>query len=1032
MIERLIRFFIEKSILNHILLVFIIVMAVFSYKKIPKEIFPSADLEAIVVSGGYVGSSPDILDKMVVFEIEDGLKTLREVGTIESTVRNGSFSIKAYLKDGMSTTTALDEVKDVIARIKRNLPSDMNEPIAKVMVHSYPLVTIAIATDDGDEALLKVANEVKDVLVKIPNLSDINIHGDRDYELLFRIDEKKIEAYDVNTQAVVTALASLSSIFPIGTIESRGEHVFVSTANGESDIEKLRDTTIVVGGKRLKVKDIAYAEFVLSDPLQLSHFNGKPNISIGINKAQAGNAIALVREIKEVLKKYQKKYPTYMFDTYTDTSIWIKNRLNTVISNILFGLILVSLAVYFFVNARISFVVTVGIPTSFMIGVISAQMMGYSLNMLSLLGALIALGMLVDEAIVVAENIYRHLEEGDDPKTAAILGASEMFPAVLTATATTIFAFLPLLIMSGEMGVFMRILPVMISVLLLSSLVEAFVFLPLHSYEVLHVVKNNERAERFWSWLYVHYKTLLMYLLERRYKTVAFFLVLTLVSVVMLGKNSKFQLFPDFDNTQIYVSGKVNINNRLEETQEYVKEIEKILLEKLSREHVASITSLTGFKLDATFKPQMAENNFHIFVNLHEKKAENVFNRYINPYLSPEYDDSDMLRTIDAEEIVKEIEKFTKTLSQNGNYEEFQVFTPKAGIVKSDIEISFSGDITKVQKHIDAIIAKMKTIEGVHNSSDDLIEGKKEYKLKINDYGASLGFNERYVGGILRSLFLKGELSKMFYKGELINVRSEEFNKDDIGRFKNIYIDIPGTFQKIKLSEVVNFNPQAGYSEIYKEDGVRISTIAGSLDKKILTSTEFLERMDDVLEEAKKDGIKIEIKGEQKENKQIQREMMQAAVIALFLIFIALVWMFNSIPLSILVLSSIPLSVLGVFVGNLVMGLNMTMPGLLGIVGLSGVVVNDGIIMVDFIKKARSEAEFLTFAVRRLRPILLTSITTILGLSTLIFFASGQALILQPMAVSLGFGLAWATVLNLLFIPTVYASIYKKRLNGAS
>ncbi len=1027
MIKKIITFAIEKSILNHIFLLFIVILGIFAYNKIPKEIFPPTNLDAISISGYYSGTSPDILNKMAVVNIEDELKNLSDISTIESTIKNGFFRIKADLKDDADIEDAINEVKDIISNIRRDLPSDMDEPTTKRIKNSFPLVTIAIASHEDKEKLLEVANTLKRELSSIKDLSDISVRGDVDKELLFKLYSGKIEALGLNQDRVVNALSSLSSIFPVGMIKQKGEHLFLSTFNGLKDAGEIKDTIISIGDKKVRVGDIAHISFALSDPTEISHFNALPNISVNINKAKTGNSIALVKEIRAILKNYESKYKAYKFEIYTDTSIWIRNRLNTVFSNIIFGLILVSLSIWVFVNARIAFVVGIGIPTSFIIGVIATEMMGYSINMLSLLGALIALGMLVDEAIVVAENIQSHLEKGDDPKTAAINGASEMFPAVLTATATTIFAFLPLLIMSGEMGVFIKILPIMISILLLSSLLEAFFFLPLHAKEVIRAKHKKSSSENFWKWAKDKYRNTLQFLLKFRVIVILLFLIFTLgMSVVML-KNSKFQLFPTFDTTQIYVSGKVDKNYDIYQTQEFVTEVEKALLANLSQTEISSITSISGMKLNAKFLPEMGDNFFHIFINLHERVSQNFYNRYINPIFSPEYDSSDMMRQHSAQDIAKDIEKITKQFQHDKNYEEFSVVVPGAGVVESDIEISLVGESEEVKKELEKLEREFSNIDGVSNVNHDMIEGEKEIKFRVNRYGESLGFNEKNIASSLRVLFLKPEISKMFYDGKLIRVKSQDINKDKIQRLNNLLISIPNTLKKVRLSEVVEFIIKPSYATIFKEDGVKISTIYGSLDKEKITSGEFLKIIKPLLEKIREQGIKVNIKGEEKENKKIQQEMSQAAVIAIFLIFLALIWMFNSISLSLFVLSTIPLSIFGVLLGHIIMGINLTMPGMLGIVGLAGVVVNDGIIMIDFLRKADNLEEFLQLSSRRLRPILLTSITTVLGLSTLIFFAEGQAVILQPMAISLGFGITWATVLNLLFLPILYATVHKIR-----
>ena len=1024
MIRSFIKFAVDKSVLNHIFLLFLIVLGVFSYQKIPKEIFPPSNLDAISITGGYSGTSPDVLDKIAVKTIEDDIANLNNIDRIESAIRNGFFSIVVYLKSGANRGELLDDVKDVISSKQKDFPSDMNEPIAKIMETNYPLISIAIASKKNDQAhMLEVADALKSKLSKIEDLSDISIRGDVDRELVFKIDEKKLSAYGLDSAEFARAISSLSEVFPVGVIKQTGEHLFISTYGGEKEVEKLNNTILHVSGKRVYLGDVATAEFTFSDELELSHFNGKPNISISINKAKTGNAIALVRDIREILKTYETKYSSYTFETYSDSSVWIRNRLNTVASNIIFGLILVGLSVWIFISGRIAFVASVGIPVSFMMGLIAAELLGYSLNMLSLLGALIALGMLVDEAIVVAENIYRHLENGDNPRDAAINGATEMFPAVLTATATTIFAFLPLLIMSGEMGVFMRLLPIMISILLVSSLFEAFYFLPLHAKDFLKVKSKKKKNETLWTFLNGIYSKVLDVLLKFRKTSLVIFLIVVISLIVLLGKNSKFQLFPDFDTTQIYISGKVNINNDLEDTQKIVTKIEKILQVKINENEIASIASVSGFMLDAKYKPHYAENNFHIFIDLYDRVPENAFNKYINPYLSPEYDDSRMLRERGARVILEDIKKYTLELSQNGEFEEFKAIVPGAGIVSSDVEIALSGDDAMIKKAISELTKEIKKADGTYNVDNDLKAGKKELKLRVNSYGQILGFTEKSISSLLRPYFFKAEVAKMFYNGELIKIRSQEKMKDTYDAISSFYLTVPGQKTQVRLSDVVDFEFKDGYADIYKDEGERVSSVFASLKKAEITSSELLSSLDPLLKKFEKQGITVIVKGEEQENKKIQKEMGQAAIIAIFLIFIALVWMFDSVLLSVTLLTSIPLSLLGVLGGHMFMDINLTMPGLLGIVGLSGVVVNDGIIMMDFIKKAKSIKEITKFATMRLRPILLTSITTILGLSTLIFFASGQAVILQPMAISLGFGLAFATVLNLFYLPVLFTII---------
>jgi multidrug efflux pump subunit AcrB len=361
-------------------------------------------------------------------------------------------------------------------------------------------------------------------------------------------------------------------------------------------------------------------------------------------------------------------------------------------------------------------------------------------------------------------------------------------------------------------------------------------------------------------------------------------------------------------------------------------------------------------------------------------------------------------------------------------FEEFVVDVPGTGIVAHDVEISLSGKSDEETLHALAKIKqKLASIKGVHNIADDADIGEKELKLKVNEYGESLGFNESVIQSQLQAYYLKAEYGKLFNQEGLLRIRIESDLDKKIDSIEEIELEVPGKNQHVALKDIADFIFKRGFVTIKKEDGMRLRSAYASLDKKIITSHEVMQQIEPLLQELKKEGFKVIIKGEEKENKKNIKEMMQAAVIAIFLIFITLVWLFDSIVKSLIVISTIPLVLLGVYFGHWVMGLNLSMTGLIGVVGLAGVVVNDGLIMVDFIKKAKNSEELMQRAKTRLRPILLTSLTTVLGLFTLMFFASGQAMILQPMAISLGFGIAWATVLNLIYVPLLYAVVYRVR-----
>ncbi len=1009
--KKVLEFFIKNSAFTHTLFFIVIIASFLSYQRVPKELFPPATLDKILIEGEYAGASPDTLNKMAVSKIEDDLKSFQEISSIESVIRNGAFSITVNLKPDSNKLELLSEFKTITSNLKKDLPSDMNEPTVSIVKKAFPLMFVSVGSNTlSKEELLKVANEIKKILSNIKDLSKIDIRGDSDKNIYFYLDNQKIEALGINKLALIDALSQTSVIFPIGKIDDT-THYFLSMKS--LNVNDFNSMIIKVGNKFVRLKDIATIKKEFATPTQIGKFNGVKTITLDIRKGESGDAIAISKQIREILKNYQKTHKDVIFGISTDTSKWVRNRFNTVVSNITFGLILVFFVMWLFLNLRISLVVSIGIPTSFAIALIFLDYFGYSLNLLSLLGALIALGMIVDEAIVVGENIYRHIEMGKDKLQAAIDGTYEVFWPVVASAMTTVLAFMPLLMIKGEIGVFIKILPIMITILILSSIFEAFVFLPLHSKEILKV--SYSKKEEFWYKFNLVYKNILSFLF--RYKFIALFFFLGIVPFLIFEgfKHSKFQLFPDFDVSQIYVNGKLDKNYSITQTADAIKVIESDLKKYLGKD-VEGFTTVVGMKMNTKGEANIGENYFHIFVDLYDKKPTDFYNRYIAPIFQP-IKISHQTRTLSAKEIASRLNEDFKHLKL-GDIKELNVIVPQAGVIKSDIVISIGGDNSlKAIKELEHIMHSMK---GVYNIYDDAEFGANEVKLNVNEYGEKLGFNEKTIFLALRGFFAEGEYAKTFDKDGIVKIVLKDKFKDRIDELKNFRINIPNSNKYVLLSKIVDFEIVKSFKKIHKYNGIAAKNIYATLDKKVITVKEFYKKIEPLLNKYKKEGLKILIGGAAKTSKDFKRDLMNSFIIAILLIFLVLVLMFNSIALPFVIISVIPLSLLGVLVGNFVMGMNLTMLGMIGLVGLAGVVVNDGIVMIDFIKKAKNLEELLDYASFRLRPILLTSITTFFGLITLMFFPYGQSAILQPLAIALGFGIAWGTILNLFYLPIFY------------
>ena len=1012
------KFFIKNSVLTHTIFFFLIILSILSYNRVAKELFPPSTLDQIMITGAYPGASSDTLNKIAVTPIEDGIKNYAEVVNIESTILNGSFSIVADIKPGSDMNVLLSDFKSEVSNIRTNLPSDMTEPSVTIVKKAFPLITVTISGNIDKFELLHIANKLKQKLLVLRDLSKIQIDGDGDKELKVSLNSEKIEALGLDKNLIINAISNLSSITPIGKMEGSTQYYILM--KNIKNLDDINNMIIKIGDKLVKLKDIATLKYDIQTPSTLGKFNGVKDISLTIKKGESGDAIALTKKIRKITKEFAKNYPDLNFGFSMDTSVWVKNRLNTVVSNIIFGLILVFFAMWIFINKRISFVVTIGIPTSFAIALLFLDYLDFSLNLLSMLGALIALGMIVDEAIVVAENIQRHLEMGKDKTTAAIDGAKEVFIPVLASAMTTIFAFLPLLMIQGEIGVFMKIIPIMITILILSSVLEAFIFLPLHAKETLSLKENSK--EEMWSKINTFYKKVLTQFLRFRWISLIFFLVIIPMLTVFGFKHSKFQLFPDFDTTQIYVKGSVESNNTIYDTYKAIIPIENVLKEKLGGNDIKSFTTIVGMKLNGKSNINSAENNFQIFVDLYDRKPHDFYNKYIAPLLIPiSSNPDDVKREKSAKEIAKELQQEYKKLGIN--IPDLSVEVPQAGMVKSDIVISLTEtDKHKLIKDLKRIEEKLKEIKGVHSIYDDAELGAKLLKLKINNYGQKLGFTQGYIVSFLRGYFGDVEVAKTI-NNKVVKIKLKDINKDKFEFIRNFRINIPNTNQEILLSKVTDFIIENNFKKLNKYNGVLAKSVYANLDKKVITTSEVYKKIDPLLKELKEEGVKIEIGGAKKVSKEFMKDIKYSAIVAVILIFLTLVAMFNSVLLPFVVISVIPLSLLGVIIGNFIMGMNFTMIGMIGVVGLAGIVVNDGIIMIEFLKDAKSLEDLMNKASLRVRPILLTSITTILGLATLIFYPFGQSVILQPLAIVIGFGLAFSTLLNLFYLPLFFAII---------
>jgi len=1019
---QLIEYSIHNKRLSYALLFFLIFMGVNAYIKIPKEMFPDVELEKIAISGSYAGASATNMDKMAVRDLENAIANISGIDKSETTIVPGSFRITLTLNEYAQKIDLLNKVKDAISASKQFLPSDMVEPTATLLDKSKSLIRLSVASDTLNRGeLTLVASEIKSKLSKIKNISDISIRGDSSQEVAIEINSDAVLAYGLNPASVISAISELSYIYPIGNIEQKGSFAFVSTVNGKQNIADYEESILKIDSKYIKLGDIAEVKIHYPQTQTLYSFNNKVTLTLVISKTVEGNSIALSKELQEYIHKISSGYPEVEFRFSQDSSKPIKERLDTVISNLMFGLILVFVSLYILINLRIAFIVSLGIPFSFIIGLLFIYYMGYSINIISLLGALIVIGIVVDDSIVVGENIQRHIDEGMEKHEAAVVGLKEVMLPVILATVTTAAAFLPIFMMSGEIALFLVLVPIVVVIILFASLIESFFFLPLHATELL----TKSKAMVNWVPLQEMYEKILYFHIRYKKTFVLMFLVVIPILTVIAAKSMKFQFFPNFDGNNLYISGKLDINTPLEDTFTIAKEIEAELMKHSQEFSLKSTSASSGYRRTLSGDTEQNNNVFFITMELYDRHEVGFINTYLNPILnfSFVFNDPEKIRDKQTFELSPRANEIIAGYKEKYKMVELGVMEDKPGLIRSDIQINLSGtNDTQLDKAIYKLEEELKKIQGISNFSDNIRYGKMEYKIKINPYGEQLGLSETGVAKILSKYFLEARQTTTFNEQGVMEIKTLEAQKDNIQTLLNFNIALSdGRF--VKLTDIADIIKIRDYEKIDKLNGSIVKTVFASVDKRNITPEEVLAQIQPLLKEIAKDGIVVNLLGEKEKNKQLQDDMKRTILLALFLIFLTLLLIFSKIKYVLMVMSVIPLSILGALLGHKFLGMPLSMTSIIGILGLSGVVINDGILMLDFLKGTHKAEEFFKRAKLRLRPILITSITTFLGLYTLIFYATGQAVILQPIAVSIGFGLIWGTFLNLIYLPTLYAVV---------
>ena len=1020
-----IRFSIDNPLIVNLSLFIVLIMGIMAWRALPQEIFPVIELDMVSIKTEFKGASPAEVEQQVTLPIEEEFEDSQDIDYITSTSAEGMSSVYIKLKPGSNVDDFMQESRTILDRID-DLPDIAEEPELARIRARFPVITLTLYGDLSKAELYDLAEKTRRKMMEIPGVASVGMAGDRDWEIWVEVDPHVLAALDVPLETLMSALRANLVDQPGGSIKSkegdirlRGKGV---TPNPDA-IEKIVIRTNPDGGQ-LRVGDVGHAILRFEEPETYARFNGKPSINLTVTKTAEASTIKVSALVKDLARELRQKLPASVYvGHHTDMSVYVKTRLNTVISSGLIGLVLVLMSLYLLINFRVAAITAFGIPVSFLFAVILLYYFNFTINMVSLFAFLIVLGMIVDDAIIVTENIYRHMENGKAPVTAAQIGTKEVFWPVVVSTSTTIAAFVPMFAIGSTLGEFIKVIPVVVSCALIGSLFEAFLVLPSHARHYLRVEKEKRKGLQ-WKLILEKYCSFLRWSAINRYTVAIASVCLLLITLTYAGTRMRFEMFGHVEIGQFFVNIETSNTYSLEDSLKLAKEIEKELKAAMSKDELDTLLTNVGISFIDFNRFKMGSNIMQFVVDLKKPVAHGFIEKWISPLVSMDFNNTGP-RKRSADDIINDVRQ---RISKIPSIQRMYILKPDAGPAGSDIEIGIkSSDINLLHAKAEEISNYLKRIPGVNDVQHDQDPGKLEYKYALNANGRRLGITQTQLANAVRSGFLGNEVVHVTWDENRIPVRviyPEEMRKKS-DSLAELPVVLPGG-HTVYLGDVADITIGHGLNQIKRRDRERMATVTADVDTRIITSNEVTDQVARQFKpSSSKANYQLLFLGEKRDADKSFKGMKEALFIALAIIFFMLTALFKSLLDPVVVMIAIPFGLIGVIVGHAIFGYHLQFLSAVGVLALSGIIVNDSLLLVDFIKHMREDGMDRVSAVVeagrvRARPILLTTITTFLGVSPLIFFATGQTAFLSPMAVSLGFGLVFATILILITLPCIY------------
>ncbi|MFQ5822557.1 MAG: efflux RND transporter permease subunit [bacterium] len=1012
------KFSIKNPVLVNMIMIAVIVLGSYSLFTLPREMMPEVSFPWIFVWTPAPGLSPEDTEKLITNEVEKEVRDVEGIDNITSISReNASF---VWIKFETMSDDELDKrLQDVRTEVEKvELPEGAEDPIITEFTTQdhIPMVNVVLSGNISEIEMKKLAEDLRDDILEINNVSKCLIAGVRDREIWVEVDPEKLQSYDLALSQVMEAIRGKNLDLSAGDIKMGRWEYIVRTVGEIDKIEQVKKIILRANpmGHHVRVEDIAEVRDTFEESEVISRFNCEPSVTLTVAKKKQGNSIKIIDEIKDLVEKYRReRLPQWetrglpanvSINVINDTSIRIKEILNVLRNNAWLGMILVVVCLYFFLGLRNAIFAAIGIPVTFMFTFLFMKYTSTSLSGSALFGLVLVLGMIVDDAIVIIENCYRHMQEGHPPKEAVIIGTKQVAMPVISSSLTTIAAFLPLMLMGGIIGQFLKIVPIVVTLALLASLFEAFFILPSHIAEWSR--KHNHIREGFIRFnklrrLYIKY---LVKFLRYRYQVLGITTLIILVSIPLIWVVG-IDMFASEEIPRVFIFVDLPEGTKLEITDEVIQKVEKII-SALSETELVNVVANSGLQQredEWFFKPSVGQ----LIVELTNKEKRK---RSIDDIIA------DLRGQINSIAGIKSLE--------------FKVFDhgPPTG---APVEVKVRGNyLDELEEVAELIKNELKSMIGVFDVRDDFVPGKRELQIVVDEEKAALvGLNVAQIASTVHYAFDGGVATEFRDGDEEIDVvvKYKEDSRQNISDLENMKIATPFG-HLVTLKDVARLNTKQGYTSIKHDELKRAITVKADIDKSKTTALkvnkELQRRFFDISK--RYSGYDLVFRGQFEEFKQAFSDLGQLFLVGLILMYIILGGQFKSFFQPLIIFMAIIFAFWGATMGLLFIGSPFNINNLYGLVALAGVAVNDALVFISFINEARARRvrrwhSILMAGKLRLRPILLTTITTVFGLLPMAIGIGGKSDVWGPLANVMVWGLSVGTILTLFLVPCLYA-----------